>query len=1087
MKTQEMTKEQLISELLELRREKIYLKWLNKNNEEKFIASERELFNFTKSIENSDSIIYITNNKGNIQYVNAQCSEISGYSKEELIGNNPRIFKSYDTSDKIYKEFYQTINSGNIWRGEFQNKTKSGEFYYVSCTVSPIFNNEGIITHFLALQVDISKLKQAESEIYDLNTNLENKIVFRTTDLNNSNELLLQEIEERKRIERELFESENNYKSVVENIKEVIFKTDTKGLWLFLNKAWEEITGFSINESIGQVFINYVHPDDRQRNMELFEPLILRQKDYCKHEIRYLTKDGGYKWIEVFARLGINEQNEIIGTYGTLSDITEDKKIEHELELQRTRLKDILEGTNVGTWEWNIQTGETMFNERWANILGYTLSEISPININTWLKYAHPDDLKESDILLQKHFNGESDYYSFESRMMHKNGHWVWVLDRGRVNKWDDNGKPLLMSGTHQEITENKLMLEDLIESRETHRGLSEAAFDSIFFSEKGICIEQNQTARMVFGYTDEEAIGRYGTEWIVPEERPKVMKNMLEGYEKPYEVTAIRKDGSTFPCMLSGKMMFYKGRNVRVTSLNDISKLKDIENALKTIEVKFSLIMDLLPALVFIKDSKSRMIYCNRAMDKALGSSKWIDKPLSDLFDPFITKRILEDDKEAFNQGHITIEESFVTLDGTIHDYETQKFSIQEFGHENLLGGIAIDITDRKKAESEMLIAKNEAQQANIAKSDFLSRMSHELRTPLNSILGFAQLMEMTKLNDQQQKGISHILKSGRHLLGLINEVLDISRIEAGHIDLSIEPVKIYDMLEDIVLSLQPLANKRDISFKLEEEIDQSVIILADLQRLNQVLLNLINNAIKYNKINGSIIVTYHISDKNESAIPMVRVEIKDTGIGISKNNIENIFKPFERIESNDSITEGTGLGLAVAKQLTTLMNGTIGVVSKPNKGSTFWIELPLCLNCNNSNNLNAISNYDQKLNMLSNSVILYIEDNISNIELIEQILLTKRPGTELISTFFGKEAVNLAIQHKPNMILLDLNLPDIHGLKVLENLKKEDLTKNIPVVILSADALPKQIEELKNNGADNYLTKPLDINLFLTELNKY
>ena len=220
-------------------------------------------------------------------------------------------------------------------------------------------------------------------------------------------------------------------------------------------------------------------------------------------------------------------------------DITQRKLVEQELAYEKNRLADILEGTNVGTWEWNVKTGVTIFNERWAGMLGYTLAEISPTNIDTWIKFTHPDDLEVSNELLNEHFERKTDYYKCEARMKHKDGYWVWVLDRGRVHKWDEDGKPLLMSGTHQDVTERKLVEAELEESREKYRGLSEASFEAIFISEKGKCIEQNLAGEKMFGYTTEEALTRYGTEWIAPEYRDMVMNNMLAGHENPYEAVA--------------------------------------------------------------------------------------------------------------------------------------------------------------------------------------------------------------------------------------------------------------------------------------------------------------------------------------------------------------------------------------------------------------------------------------------------------------------------------------------------------------------------------------------------------------------
>ena len=521
--------------------------WKYRDVTERKLA-EIELKKISQAVEQSPIMTLITDIEGKIQYANSAILKVTGFSKEELLGKKPSILSSHEMSNQDYKELWLSITSGKEWKGDFHNKKKNGELYWAGALIAPIINSKGKITHYVSVEEDITHRKMIEKELIELNESLELKVEERT---------------------HLLSESEQKYKLVVENINEVIFQTDAEGLWLYLNPAWEKVTGFTVEESMGTLFLNYVHPDDRQRNTELFEPLILRKKEYCRHEIRYLTKDGNFRWIEVFARLGLNDSDEIIGTYGTLQDITERKQVE-----------------------------------------------------------------------------------------------------------------------------------DDLHESREKYRGLSEASFEAIFFSDKGICIEQNLAAEKMFGYSTEEALGRYGTDWIVPEDRDKVMRNMISGNEKPYEATALRKDGTTFPCALMGRMMFYKGREVRVTSLNDISQQKKAEQDLLDSQEQFSLFMDYLPALVFIKDAKSKMIYANNAMEIGLGVSKWIDKPLFEVFDQETAKRILEDDKKTLQKGYQLIEESFTNLDGTLHHYQTQKFVIPQVGKEPLLGGVGLDITARKHAE---------------------------------------------------------------------------------------------------------------------------------------------------------------------------------------------------------------------------------------------------------------------------------------------------------------------------------------------------------------------------------------------------
>jgi hypothetical protein len=377
-------------------------------------------------------------------------------------------------------------------------------------------------------------------------------------------------------------------------------------------------------------------------------------------------------------------------------------------------------------------------------------------------------------------------------------------------------------------------------------------------------------------------------------------------------------------------------------------------------------------------------------------------------------------------------------------------------------------DVTERYRVSAQAEQAKEDAEQANMAKSDFLSRMSHELRTPLNAILGFGQLLEMERLNTPQEESLRQIMRAGRHLLDLIDEVLDISRMETGRLAFSPEPVAIDAAISEAIQLVVPLAGERGIVFE-ERQGCQGQFVHADRQRLRQVLLNILSNAVKYNSIGGSVVVDCALVAERR-----LRVSISDDGPGIAKELIERLFNPFDRLGVDESQVEGTGLGLALSKGLIETMGGTISVDSVLGEGSTFSFELL------------AVDAPDSGLEALSGSValetsdryhtLLYIEDNLSNLRLIERVL-EYRPDVRMLSALQGTLGLDLAMQHVPDLILLDLHLPDIRGEEVLAHLKSNPVTREIPIVIITADATPGQMQRLLASGASAYLTKPIDV----------
>jgi signal transduction histidine kinase/ActR/RegA family two-component response regulator len=385
----------------------------------------------------------------------------------------------------------------------------------------------------------------------------------------------------------------------------------------------------------------------------------------------------------------------------------------------------------------------------------------------------------------------------------------------------------------------------------------------------------------------------------------------------------------------------------------------------------------------------------------------------------------------------------------------------------------VDVRTVELRRTLADLEAAREAADTANQSKSAFLSRMSHELRTPLNAVLGFAQILDLDDLDENHQEAVDQILRGGTHLLGLINEVLDISRIESGDLALSSESVQVSDVVSETVDLIRPLAEQRSIQLHGERHACWGNHVFADRQRLKQILLNLLSNAVKYNRLHGSVTILCEHPDPAR-----LRIKVADTGPGITDDQIGRLFVPFERLGAERTDIEGTGIGLALSRRLAEAMGGTLGVESVPGEGSVFWVELPVVEGPVERFERVTGGTLPDPAPMIDERrrSLLYIEDNLANLKLVQRVV-AHRGDVEIIPAMQGGLGLELAREHQPALILLDLHLPDIPGDQVLQELRHNPLTAPIPVVIVSADATAGQRQRLLTAGASAYLTKPYEV----------
>ncbi len=492
--------------------------------------------------------------------------------------------------------------------------------------------------------------------------------------------------------------------------------------------------------------------------------------------------------------------------------------------------------------------------------------------------------------------------------------------------------------------------------------------------------------------------------------------------------------------------------------------------------ERRFQDVIDNVSALVYVKRPDGRFLLVNRYFAEKYGirRDEAPEKTSFDYFPPEIAAVYATNDRKVLETGVATHFEE-PNVDGGA--WLSLKFPLfDDAGHPYAVGGISTDISERHRAAEAVRREKEAAERANREKSELLSRISHELRTPLNAILGFGHLLALDDLPPASAATLDRILMAGDHLLALIDDVLSISMLDAGGLSLAPRPVHACDPLSEAVMLVRLLASERGVDLRCDMHGGLYQYVQADYQRLKQVLLNLLTNAIKYNRDNGSVAISMARIDGE-----LLRFRVADTGIGLHPRNVEAAFRPFERLGADETDVEGSGLGLTLSKALVDAMGGEIGVESTSREhGTTFFVDLPLV-----DVPIDPAAAFASRPSAMPEDLdlgparVLYIEDNLANLE-VTQRLLQHLGDIEMVPALRAHAGLELAQREAPDLILLDLHLPDLSGHEVLQRLKEDRRTCDIPVIIVSADATAGQVERLERAGALAYLTKPLDFRGF-------
>ncbi len=908
-----------------------------------------------------------------------------------------------------------------------------------------------------------------------------------------------------------LKKSEERNNAIIQSTTDWIWELDKNLNYSYCSERAEQKLGYTPNEIIGKSPFDLIVPEEHERISAYLQKAKETKSPIVDLENWKIHKNGDKVCFLSNGFPEFDKNGELAGYCGAEKDITDRKREEESLSYEKRRLDSILEGTNSGSWEWNIQTGELFLNNRWAEIIGYTLAELSPVTIKTWMKLIHPGDLIVSNKLLKKHFKGESNFYEMELRMRHKNSDWIWVLDRGQVHQWDINGKPLLMSGTHVDINKRKNAEKALIESEA--RLIQAQSVAKVGSWETNLLtmavIWSNETYR-IFGVNQKNFKPTYPgfLTFVHPDDRTNVdetFKTSVGNYSfNVMEHRIITPDGSVkfieerWEIVCDDQGIAFKA----VGTCQDITEHKNSEEVIIRLNERISMATHSAQVGIWDWDLGNSKLEWDEQMYSLYGRKKEI---LSTDFETWLNGIHPNDKARSESEAILALshekdydsEFRVIWPDGSIHFLKSKAQVIRDVnGKPQRMVGVNYDITPLKQVEQELLYAKERAEEGDRLKTAFLANMSHEIRTPMNGILGFAGLLKEPKLSgEEQQEYISIIEQSGARMLNIINDIIDISKIESGQMKISVSPTNINEQIEFIYHFFKQEADKQGLQLHFRKSLPAKLsIIRTDREKVYAIMTNLIKNAIKFTP-KGTIEFGYlpgsvetHAPSLQEPSLytpNLLTFFVKDTGIGIPVGRQSAIFDRFIQADIGDKRAfQGAGLGLSISKAYIEMLGGKIWVESEEGKGSCFYFTLPYNNEPSelNYDNVGAIT--DDSTSQSSNLKILIAEDDETS-----ELLITlglKKYCKKFLTVKTGIEAVEIC-RNDPeiDLILMDIKMPEMDGYEATRQIRK--FNNDVVIIAQTAYALIGDREKALAAGCNDYISKPFGGDLLVSIIKKH
>jgi two-component system, sensor histidine kinase and response regulator len=874
-----------------------------------------------------------------------------------------------------------------------------------------------------------------------------------------------------------------------------------------INEAFLHISGYSREELLGanhRLLKSGEQPDSFWRDAWA----TISSGQVWRGQVCNRAKNGSLYWVDstIVPFVGVDG---LVEKYISIrTDITEHKRAQQEIETQRARLDNIIRGTNAGTWEWHVPSGQTVFNERWAEIVGYTLEELQPVSIDTWMRLAHPDDLAASGAALERHFSGAVDYYEVQSRMRHKDGHWVWVLDRGQVASREADGSPGWMYGTHQDITAQKHSELALRLSEARTKTLSELSAQWFWETDTQFRFTRfhsgdeallNQLNSLALGRRrwemDVEPISTTWAEHQAAMERREVIRD--------FEYRRTDTAGQVHYWSVNGAPWFDEAGEFvgYIGSGSDISARKNAEFEIARSAALLDRTAQIAKVGAWRVDIKTAVPEWSaetcRIHEVPVGHRPTMEEALH-YYAPEARPVIQDLVARGLHTGEgWDVELPLTTAAGrriwvrTLGEVEMQD------GKPVALIGCLQDVTERHQQAEALLAAKTHAEQASQFKSQFLANMSHEIRTPMNAILGMLKLLQNTPLQPRQLDYVSKTEGAAKSLLGLLNDILDFSKVEAGKMTLDPQPFAMDQLMRGLsVIFAASVGNKPvEVLFDIDPQVPRQLV--GDSLRLQQILINLGGNAIKFTS-QGEVLLRVRLEGmEGEGGGRLARVHfaVRDSGIGIAPEHQEKIFTGFSQAEASTTRRfGGTGLGLSICRRLIELMGGQLALQSAVGQGSTFsfTIALPLAGGQQAIDTLPAVTPLPNVQAPDAQDVtVLVVDDNAMARELLATMV--RSIGWKVETADCGEAALahmraRLERGAPYRAVFMDWQLPDLDGWQTsarIRDLAAQDPRMAAPPVIMMVTAHGREMLAQQTAAVqaliDGYLVKPVTASMLV------